>query len=54
MKLVIYAADCIGNAKNCLYPHRVVATNAAELAEAVAQDHVAARYTNNYRSREMN
>ena len=52
MKLVIYAADCIGNAKNCLYPHRVVASNAAELAEAVAQDHVAARYTNNYRSRE--
>ena len=50
MKLTIYTADCTGDAANCRYPHKVDATNAAELAEAVAFDHVAARYQNDYRS----
>ena len=35
MKLTIYTADCTGDAANCRYPHKVDATNAAELAEAV-------------------
>ena len=52
MKLTIYTADCTGDAANCRYPHKVDATNAAELAEAVAFDHVAARYLNDYRSNE--
>ena len=52
MKLVLYTADCTGNAANCVYPHRIEAANARELAEAVRRDHVAARYTNNYRSNE--
>lgn len=50
MKLVIYTADCTGDASNCLYPHKVEASCAAELAEAVSRDHVAAKYANNYRS----
>ena len=50
MNLILYAADCTGDAANCLYPHRLEISNAAELAEAVGRDHVAAKYTNNYRS----
>ena len=50
MKLTIYTADCTGDAANCRYPHRVDAGNAAELAEAVAFDHVAAHYRDDYRS----
>lgn len=50
MKLTIYTADCTGDAANCRYPHKVDATSAAELAEAVAYDHVAAKYLNDYRS----
>ena len=50
MKLTIYTADCTGDAANCLYPHKMEPTNAAELAKAVSRDHVAALYLNNYRS----
>lgn len=50
MKLTIYTADCTENAANVLYPHRVDAGNAEELAEAVSRDHVAAKYKNDYRS----
>lgn len=49
MKLVIYTADCCGNAANCEYPNKVEVTNAAELAETVGLDHVAAKYENYYR-----
>ena len=34
MQLIIYTADCTGNAKNCRYPYRAVVTNAEELQEA--------------------
>ena len=44
MKLILYTADCQGNRFNTRYPHRVEATNAAELAKCVENDHVAARY----------
>ena len=49
MKLTLYTADCRGDRTNCLYPHRVEASSAAELARAVSFDHVAARYLDNYR-----
>lgn len=52
MKLVIYTAGCTGDASNCLYPHRIEVTSAAELAEAVSRDHVAAKYTNDYRNKD--
>lgn len=50
MQLIIYTADCTGNAKNCKYPHRAVVTNADELQAAVSRDHVCAEYQGNYRS----
>ena len=49
MLLTLYTADCTGNATNCLYPHRVDVTSAAELAAAVAHDHVGAKYSGDYR-----
>lgn len=50
MKLVIYTGNCVGNAKNCLYPTRREITSGAELAKAVKLDHVCAEYADNYRS----
>lgn len=50
MQLIIYTADCTGNAKNCKYPHRAVVTNEDELQMAVSRDHVCAEYQGNYRS----
>ena len=42
MKLTIYSADCTGNEKNCLYPHRHEVTNEEEFRQAVQRDHVCA------------
>lgn len=50
MKLVIYTANCVGNAKNCSYPNRVEISSEEELLEAVKQDHVCGEYKNNYRN----
>ena len=50
MQLIIYTADCTGNAKNCKYPHRAIVINADELQTAVSRDHVCAEYQGNYRS----
>ena len=50
MQLILYTADCTGNAKNCKYPHRAVVTSADELQDAVGMDHVCAEYQGNYRS----
>ena len=49
MELLIFTANQTGNKKNCYYPNRVVAKNAAELQEAVTMDHVCAEYRNDYR-----
>ena len=38
MKLVIYTANCVGNAKNCSYPNRVEISSEEGLLEAVKQD----------------
>ncbi len=46
----IYCADCIGREYNCLYPNRVVVTDAASLASAVGRDYVCASYRDSYRS----
>lgn len=51
MQLEIYAANCTGDQFNCLYPNKVVAEKAEELAEAVKRDHVAAQYKNSYRNK---
>lgn len=50
MKLNIFTADCVGNAKNCHYPNKVEVTNADELVRALAHDHTCGQFKNNYRS----
>lgn len=49
MQMTFYTADCMGNAKNCRYPHKKVVTNETELQEAVGWDHVCAEYKECYR-----
>ena len=49
MQLILYTADCTGNSSNCIYPHRFAADGPEGLARAVACDHVAALYRDNYR-----
>ena len=39
MRLVLQTANVVSDAKNCLYPNRVEAGNAAELQEAIKKDH---------------
>ena len=48
--ITVYAADCRGNASNCLYPHRMDITDEASAKEAFSRDIVCAEYQNNYRS----
>ena len=50
MELILYTADCTGNAANCLYPHKKKITDQKELVEAIAQDQVFAKYKDSYRS----
>lgn len=50
MKLTLYTADCTGDAKNCVYPHKAEITNKEELVKAAAHDQVFARYKNSYRN----
>lgn len=50
MKFTIYAADCCGNERNTLYPHRIVIDDAEKLKKATAFDHVSAEYEGSYRS----
>ena len=46
----IYRSDIIGNAGNCLYPHKFEIVSKDVLKEAVSKDYVCAEYRNNYRS----
>ena len=50
MHFTLYTAGCTGDRKNCLYPKRTEITSADDLIAAAAFDHVAAAYTDNYRS----
>ena len=52
MKLTIYSSNDSGNAKNCVYQTMHTVTNAEELKQAVLNDHVCARFKNNYRSKD--
>lgn len=47
MRLVLQTANVVSDAKNCLYPNRVEAGNAAELQEAIKKDHVCGEYNVN-------
>ena len=46
----LYAADCLGKASNCLYPHAVEVSDRASLASACGSDYVAVAYRGGYRS----
>lgn len=48
--IVIYTADCIGNAANCRYPNEVKITDEVSAKQAFSTDMVCARYKNHYRS----
>lgn len=50
MKFSIFTADCTGNPKNSIYPHKLVITSAADMKKAVRSDHVCAMYRNSHRS----
>lgn len=49
MQFTIHMASCTGNKSNCVYPNAVVVTNADELKDAVAFDHVCGTYKDNRR-----
>ena len=46
----MFHADCVGNAVNCLYSHKVEIADADTFRQAVRFDHVYAAYRDNYRS----
>lgn len=48
--IVVYTADCIGNAANCRYPNEVKITDEVSAKQAFATDMVCVRYKNRYRS----
>lgn len=48
--IVVYTADCVGNAANCRYPNEVKITDEVSAKQAFATDMVCARYKNHYRS----
>ena len=48
--IVVYTADCIGNAANCRYPNEVKITDEVSAKQAFSTDMVCARYKNHYRS----
>lgn len=50
--IIVYTAECIGNAANCLYPNEVKITDEFSAKQAFATDMVCARYKNNYRNTE--
>lgn len=52
MSFTMYHADCVGNAANCLYPHKVAVTDAASFKAAVAKDYVFSAFKDSYRSGE--
>ena len=46
----LYGADCRGNAKNTLYPHRYKIHNLEDFLKMADRDFVCAEYANNWRS----
>lgn len=39
-EFIFYKADCTQNVGNCIYPHKVVVTNADEFNDMAKYDHV--------------
>ena len=51
MIITVFYADCLGQAGNCLYPHRMEISDPDMLRQAVSRDYVCAEYRGNYRSK---
>jgi hypothetical protein len=49
-EFMIFAADCIGNVANCLYPHTARVIDQKTFRLAISRDHVCAEYRGGYRS----
>ena len=52
MKLTIYSSNDSGNAKNCVYPAMHTVRSVEKLKQAIQNDHVYAKFKNNYRSKD--
>lgn len=50
MNLILFTADCTGNAKNKIYPNKCEIMNVDELKAAATFDHVCGEFQNNTRS----
>lgn len=50
MQMTIYDAATVGSRSNCVYPNPVTVTDADNMRQAAAFDHVCAAYKQNYRS----
>ena len=46
----IYHAGCVGQAGNCLYPHKIDIIDQTTLEQAVSHDYVCAEYAGSYRN----
>ena len=49
MKFTLYTADCRGNRKNAVYPNKRIIEDEESFADAVAYDHVCAKYKRSHR-----
>ena len=52
MKFTLFVSDTVGNAKNCIYPHKNVIENKSTLRAAVSYDHTCGSFKGNYRAKE--
>ncbi len=50
MKFTIYAANCIGNAKNTIYPHEAEITSEYDMLAVITRDHVCGKFKNSHRA----
>ena len=48
--MTLYVSNVTGDAKNTLYPNKVIVNSKDDLLEAVKKDHVCAEYVGNRRS----
>lgn len=50
LNFTLYTANCVGNSANCLYPNQCVITDRDSFIAATKNDHVMAKFKNDYRS----
>ena len=48
--ITVFAANCRGDATNCLYPHRIEISDETSAVAAFSRDFVCAEYRNSYRN----